>query len=401
MEETSEDLENQTYIYYNFNYSMYCKNYSLVECHIGPIRDPLTTVIPMTLVYSIILMTGVLGNILTCIVIAHNRYMHTATNYYLFSLAVSDLLLLVLGLPQEIYMLWYRYPYFFGESFCILRGLSSEMCTNASVLTITAFTVERYYAICHPFRAQVMSSLPRVVKTIVCIWFGAAVCALPTALQLGISYHEYPEGGDILESASCSVVSPIPHIFEFSTGMFYALPLLIISVLYVLIGLRLRRASIGSHPDSINDGNHVSKQKMNSRKAVVKMLVAVVILFALCWSPFHAQRLMAIYVEVTQIPITVPLENIFNTLTYVSGITYYLSATINPILYQLLSVKFRQALKDTFTCSGGQTDSEREMTSLHCDNRNRIAVKKVSSVSYVGEDPRPNDVCDDPLLKEV
>lgn len=32
--------------------------------------------------------------------------MHTATNYYLFSLAVSDLLLLVLGIPQELFSLW-------------------------------------------------------------------------------------------------------------------------------------------------------------------------------------------------------------------------------------------------------------------------------------------------------
>lgn len=60
-------------------------------------RDPLYIVIPLTLVYSIIFLTGVLGNFITCIVISRNKSMHTATNYYLFSLAVSDLLLLVSG----------------------------------------------------------------------------------------------------------------------------------------------------------------------------------------------------------------------------------------------------------------------------------------------------------------
>lgn len=51
----------------------------------------------LTVIYVIIFVTGVLGNVVTCIVIAKNKGMHTAVNYYLFSLAVSDLLLLVSG----------------------------------------------------------------------------------------------------------------------------------------------------------------------------------------------------------------------------------------------------------------------------------------------------------------
>ena len=37
------------------------------------------------------------GNIAVCLVIVKNKSMHTATNYYLFSLAISDLMILVLG----------------------------------------------------------------------------------------------------------------------------------------------------------------------------------------------------------------------------------------------------------------------------------------------------------------
>lgn len=51
----------------------------------------------LTVIYVIIFITGVLGNVVTCIVIARNKGMHTAVNYYLFSLAVSDLLLLISG----------------------------------------------------------------------------------------------------------------------------------------------------------------------------------------------------------------------------------------------------------------------------------------------------------------
>uniref|UniRef100_A0AC34QSL5 G-protein coupled receptors family 1 profile domain-containing protein n=1 Tax=Panagrolaimus sp. JU765 TaxID=591449 RepID=A0AC34QSL5_9BILA len=53
--------------------------------------------IPTVFVYSVILILGLFGNIFTCIVIAKNKSMHNPTNYYLFSLAISDLLMLILG----------------------------------------------------------------------------------------------------------------------------------------------------------------------------------------------------------------------------------------------------------------------------------------------------------------
>lgn len=106
-------------------------------------RDPLYIVLPITVIYAVIFFTGLIGNISTCVVIARNKSMHTATNYYLFSLAVSDLLLLVFGLPPEMYYIWSNFPYIFGEAFCIIQSFASETSTNATVLTITAFTIER------------------------------------------------------------------------------------------------------------------------------------------------------------------------------------------------------------------------------------------------------------------
>lgn len=60
-------------------------------------RDSLAVVVPVTICYAIIFIAGVLGNVITCIVISRNKSMHTATNYYLFNLAISDLLLLLSG----------------------------------------------------------------------------------------------------------------------------------------------------------------------------------------------------------------------------------------------------------------------------------------------------------------
>lgn len=105
-------------------------------------RDPLSILVPITVIYIVIFLTGLIGNIATCVVIARNKSMHTATNYYLCSLAMSDLLLLVSGLPTEMWIIW-SFPYIFGETFCILQSFAAETAANATVLTITAFTVER------------------------------------------------------------------------------------------------------------------------------------------------------------------------------------------------------------------------------------------------------------------
>jgi len=63
--------------------------------------------VALVTVYCVIFLTGIAGNVCTCIVIVRNKRMHTATNYYLFSLAVSDLLTLVLGqsLQLPLYLL--------------------------------------------------------------------------------------------------------------------------------------------------------------------------------------------------------------------------------------------------------------------------------------------------------
>ena len=65
--------------------------------------------------------------------------------------------------------------------------------------------------------------------------------------------------------------------------------------------------------------------------------------FFICWAPFHAQRLLAVYAaSTTPGPIVVTL---YDALTYVSGVLYYLSTTVNPVLYHIMSNKFREAFR--------------------------------------------------------
>lgn len=71
--------------------------WAYVECYRGLQRQPLYMALPITIINCFIFVTGFLGNICVCIVIAKHSSLHTATNYYLFNLAISDLLLLVFG----------------------------------------------------------------------------------------------------------------------------------------------------------------------------------------------------------------------------------------------------------------------------------------------------------------
>lgn len=65
--------------------------------HLGPKHLPMDVVVPITVVYILIFVSGVVGNVAVCAVIIRNPSMHTATNCYLFSLAVSDLTVLLFG----------------------------------------------------------------------------------------------------------------------------------------------------------------------------------------------------------------------------------------------------------------------------------------------------------------
>lgn len=80
----------------NMNYSDWNVD-SYLATHWGPKHLPMDVVVPITIVYVLIFVSGVVGNVSVCAVIIRNPTMHTATNCYLFSLAVSDLTVLLFG----------------------------------------------------------------------------------------------------------------------------------------------------------------------------------------------------------------------------------------------------------------------------------------------------------------
>lgn len=179
--------------------------------------------------------------------------------------------------PSELYSIWEAYPWRFGKEFCVLKSYIQEITAYASVLTITAFTMERYAAICHPMRFQSFSNLSRSIKVIVTVWIVAFCCALPYALYGKVFYAVIdPNTGQLLEN---SLVCNIPYelhdkmryMFQVSAFVFFLLPMTIILVMYLLIGITLCRS------DMVLDNKSIAKSStaadpVKSRKSVLKML---------------------------------------------------------------------------------------------------------------------------------
>lgn len=81
--------------------------------------------------------------------------------------------------------------------------------------------------------------------------------------------------------------------------------------------------------------------------------MAVVVAFFICWAPFHTQRLISVYSSPDDIQQhSAASKALQAVLFYSSGILYYVSSVINPILYNIMSLKFRRAFKTTL-CRGG------------------------------------------------
>uniref|UniRef100_A0A8C9R8P0 Neuromedin U receptor 3 n=1 Tax=Scleropages formosus TaxID=113540 RepID=A0A8C9R8P0_SCLFO len=308
---------------------------------LGPKRS--SFFIPVSLTYSLIFMVGLAGNLLTCAVIAKHRKMQTPTNFYLFSLAVSDLLVLIFGMPLETYELWQNYPFPFGEGGCYFKIFLFETVCFASVLNVTALSVERYIAVVHPLKTRYAMTNKHACRVITSVWTISLVCAIPNTSLHGIFYLYLPE--KVAESATCILLKPLwiyRLVIQITTVLFYFVPMAVISVLYLVICRRLGREKKLPEAKVDKNCNSGSSWKIhlesNRRRQVTKMLTVVVIVFAICWAPFHLDRLL--WSSITQWTDT--MHTVYQYVHILSGALFYLSSAVNPIIYSLLSSRFRE-----------------------------------------------------------
>lgn len=69
--------------------------------------------------------------------------------------------------------------------------------------------------------------------------------------------------------------------------------------------------------------------------------------FGLCWAPFHLDRLMWSCMDIS----SEHHLRVFEQVHIVSGVFFYLSSAVNPILYNLMSTRFRETFSHITCCS--------------------------------------------------
>ncbi|KAL3269046.1 hypothetical protein HHI36_008129 [Cryptolaemus montrouzieri] len=144
--------------------------------------------------------------------------------------------------------------------------------------------------------------------------------------------------GSLVYVCFSSVVELLPCIFFLSSiVVFFLVPLAMLICIYVMIAKTLI-----THPTSIASMkmSAVSNQSvLKYRKQVILMLGTVVLAFFLCLMPFRALTLWIILAPPGS-NFGIGFESYYNIL-YFSRIMFHLNSAVNPILYNIMSSKFR------------------------------------------------------------
>jgi hypothetical protein len=113
----------------------------------------------------------------------------------------------------------------------------------------------------------------------------------------------------------------------------------------------------------------------------------VVAFFFVSWAPFHAQRLIVLYVDGDLTKWTFSLMAVQNVMYFSSGIFYYVSSVINPILYNIMSLKFRQAFRSTMPQKARKPTDTVEAT-VFTSKRVAVTVTVTCTCTSRSEEPR-------------
>lgn len=124
-----------------------------------------------TIAATLVLTVGLTGNILVITVIMWSSKMWSPTNCYLVSLSFSDLLFLLHATVPYTYELYFIVKQWkFGDTACRIMTTMQYLSVDISVVSMAAFSIERWVAICHPMRAQTLCTVNRALKIIAGIW---------------------------------------------------------------------------------------------------------------------------------------------------------------------------------------------------------------------------------------
>uniref|UniRef100_A0A2K5QK10 Mu-type opioid receptor n=1 Tax=Cebus imitator TaxID=2715852 RepID=A0A2K5QK10_CEBIM len=283
------------------------------------------TAITIMALYSIVCVVGLFGNFLVMYVIVRYTKMKTATNIYIFNLALADALATSTLPFQSVNYLMGTWP--FGTILCKIVISIDYYNMFTSIFTLCTMSVDRYIAVCHPVKALDFRT-PRNAKIVnVCNWIISSAIGLPVMFMATTKYRQ--------GSIDCTLTFSHPtwyweNLLKICVFIFaFIMPVLIITVCYGLMILRLKSVRMLSG----------SKEKDRNLRRITRMVLVVVAVFIVCWTPIH------IYVIIKAL-VTIP-ETTFQTVSWHFCIALgYTNSCLNPVLYAFLDENFKRCFRE-------------------------------------------------------
>ncbi|XP_007541666.1 G-protein coupled receptor 39 [Poecilia formosa] len=307
----------------------------------------------MTVLYTLMLVAGIVGNSVTIRVtqvLRRNGYLQKNVTDHMVSLASSDLLVLLIGMPVELYSaIWFPFGAASGNTSCKIYNFLFEACSYATILNVATLSFERYVAICHPFRYKALSG-KRTSVLITFAWVVSVLIALPLLIATGTQGH-IPHRQEL---SFCTSLKE--HWVMYRASIFGAFVLYIIVLISVAFMCRamilVLKKPLGSLDDGINGterpGKHESETTKAARKQTIIFLGLIVGSLTLCWFPNQLRRLMTAAVPKSSWSLS--YFWIYAWLHLVADAFFYLSSVLNPFLYNLSSRHFRQVFLQVLRC---------------------------------------------------
>ncbi|XP_019361468.1 PREDICTED: leukotriene B4 receptor 1-like [Gavialis gangeticus] len=275
------------------------------------------------LILSLSFTIGIPGNIIVIWTVCKKMKQRSSTVLLILNLAISDLLVLA-TLPIWIYS--FADSWVFGVPICKMLVYMVYSSMYASVFIITSLSLERFIAVFYPFSVQRRKNKAVIFKVVFLIWilsFGFGVSIIP--------FQDIQEINGGLQCVGRSYSSNQQKILNLLLETFvgFVIPFAIICTCYMCVGRKLRQMS------------YQSKQRTE------RLIVSVVVAFAVCWFPHHLFNIISIVsmqIEDSNQKIFLALNQITDIGVYISGALVFISSCTNPVLYAFAAWSFQSHL---------------------------------------------------------
>ncbi|KAM8975574.1 G-protein coupled receptor 183 [Pelodytes ibericus] len=293
-------------------------NYSNQTCDLY--HHVKTAKILLPLFYSTVLLIGLFGNILALAVIHGNRRKLNSTTLYSTNLVVSDILFSI-ALPTRIlyYALGFHWP--LGEAFCRITSLLFYINTYASVNFMTCLSIDRFFAVVHPYRYNKIRRVKYAKLICIVVWFIVFSQTFPLLLQ-HMSKEEL--GGKItcMEYPNFEVIPNLPYMLLGACFTGYIIPLVIILFCYTQISIKLYQ-SAKKNPLS---------EKSGTNKKAINTIILVIVVFFICFTPYHVAIIQHMFKKLIYTP-DCKEQQLFQTSLHVTVCLMNMNCCLDPFIY--------------------------------------------------------------------